>query len=128
MVRKMAKNLTCRWQRPKLQPSNNLSNHLPNELEWWSYPCPLYWLYDHQPDYDAECDVCCTKEDIDHLICHCPRFASERQKLSDALRQLDDRPLSVQMLLEHRHRLSSAQKAVKAVLCFLRTTGLCDHL
>uniref|UniRef100_L7LSY4 ribonuclease H n=1 Tax=Rhipicephalus pulchellus TaxID=72859 RepID=L7LSY4_RHIPC len=74
------------------------------------------------------CEVCGTEEDIDHLLCRCPRFASERRTLSAVMRRLDDRPLSVQMLLEHRPHRSSANKAVKALLCFLRTTGLCERL
>ena len=76
----------------------------------------------------AACDVCGTEENIEHLLCHCPRFASERQVLSNALRRLDDRPISVQVLLEHRPHVSTAHKAVKALLCFLRRTGLCERL
>lgn len=76
----------------------------------------------------AACEVCGTDETIDHLLCHCPRYAQERQELANALKKLDNRTLSVQVLLEHRPHRSSAHKAVKALLCFLRTTGLCQRL
>lgn len=66
--------------------------------------------------------------DIDHLLCHCPRFASGRRTVSDALRRWDDGPLSLQMLLEQRPHRTLAHKAIKALSRFFRATGLYESL
>lgn len=76
----------------------------------------------------ATCEMCDTDETLDHLLCHCPRFVEERKTLAETLRQLDDRPLSIQTLLEHRPHRSSAHKALKALLRFLKMTGLRERL
>ena len=77
---------------------------------------------------NSTCNHCSCEETISHLLCECPRFSAPRQELSNALDKLDNRPMSEQRVLGPWPSRSSAQKALKALLRFLRTTGLRDRL
>lgn len=77
----------------------------------------------------AECETCGTSETIRHVLCECPRYSAERKKLSSALRNLDSRrPFSEEKILCHWPSQSSAQKATKELLRFLRATNLNTRL
>lgn len=76
----------------------------------------------------AACDSCDSEETIEHILCHCPRYSSQRQSLVTTLARLDDRPLSEQTILECRLMRSSHQKAMRALLRFLRTSDLLERL
>uniref|UniRef100_L7LY72 ribonuclease H n=1 Tax=Rhipicephalus pulchellus TaxID=72859 RepID=L7LY72_RHIPC len=74
------------------------------------------------------CDNCSCEETIAHLLCECPRFKAPRKELSKVFDRLDNRPLSEEKVLGHWSKPSSARKALRALLRFLRTTSLRDRL
>lgn len=76
----------------------------------------------------AACGHCGSDETIEHVLCHCPRYSVQRRQLAAALARLDDRPLSEQSVLERRHDLCAHRKSVKALLNFLRGSGLLYRL
>lgn len=72
-----------------------------------------------------ECEVCGTPETIRHLSCDCPRYSSERKMLSSTLCSLDSRrTFSEEKILCHWPSPSTAHKATRALMRFLRATNL----
>lgn len=76
----------------------------------------------------AGCDACGVEEAIEHLLCRCPQYSTERNVLATALGRLDDRPFTVDTILGHRSLPSSSQKATKALLRYLYDTRLHERL
>lgn len=76
----------------------------------------------------ATCDHCDNDETIEHILCQCPQYSSQRQSLSAVFARLDDQPFSEQSILECRKDRASRQKATKALMKFLRATRLVERL
>uniref|UniRef100_L7LXV3 Putative tick transposon n=1 Tax=Rhipicephalus pulchellus TaxID=72859 RepID=L7LXV3_RHIPC len=74
------------------------------------------------------CEVCGCSETVAHLLCDCTRFNSERDTLSAALRQLDNRPLTEFKILGPWPTRSATRAALRALLRFLEATGLSEKL
>lgn len=96
--------------------------------------CDLTWPFTNAYSFQIgmanspTCDNCSCEETIAHFLCECPRFSAPRKELSRVLDELDKHSLSEEQVLGHWPRPSLAQKALKALLRFLRRTGLRDRL
>lgn len=76
----------------------------------------------------ANCSTCGVEETTRHLLCDCPRYDDERIALRTALGHLDDRPFTEEKILGPWPRASAMCRATKALLRFLKNTGLYDRL
>uniref|UniRef100_L7LZN4 ribonuclease H n=1 Tax=Rhipicephalus pulchellus TaxID=72859 RepID=L7LZN4_RHIPC len=87
-----------------------------------AFACRIGWAD------SAACEHCGTDETIQHVLCECPQYSSQRQSLAAVLARLDDQPLSEKSILECRKDQASRRKATKALLKFLRATRLVERL
>lgn len=74
------------------------------------------------------CDSCMCEETIEHLLCTCPRYDVQRLSLRTTLNRLDSRPFSESKILGPWLHPSLAQKALRALVLYLKCTGLRDRL
>uniref|UniRef100_A0A131YZP8 Tick transposon n=1 Tax=Rhipicephalus appendiculatus TaxID=34631 RepID=A0A131YZP8_RHIAP len=77
---------------------------------------------------NAECNDCAVDETIEHILCCCPTYANERLHLRTALHQLDGSVFTVEKVLGPWGCPSQLHKATKALLRFLKDTGLIRRL
>lgn len=77
---------------------------------------------------DPDCETCHVPETISHVLCHCPRYAHPREQLARTLARLDCRVVSEEVLLGPWPDAKRSHKAFKAVLTFLRSSGLSEIL
>uniref|UniRef100_L7M0C3 Putative tick transposon n=1 Tax=Rhipicephalus pulchellus TaxID=72859 RepID=L7M0C3_RHIPC len=76
----------------------------------------------------AACNICACEETLEHILCHCPSYQAQRRGMEAKLRHLYSRPLTEKKILGPWPTVSHMRKATKALLCFLRTTGLHERL
>lgn len=76
----------------------------------------------------THCDACGVEETIEHVFCRCPQYLTQRRVLTAAITRLDNRPFTIETVLRHRSLSSASQKATKAILRYLKDTGLHERL
>uniref|UniRef100_L7M3W2 Putative tick transposon n=1 Tax=Rhipicephalus pulchellus TaxID=72859 RepID=L7M3W2_RHIPC len=76
----------------------------------------------------AACNSCGREETIEHILCHCPSYQTHRRVLGAKLDRLDARPLSEKKILGPWSTASDMHKATKALLSYLKATGLHERL
>ncbi|XP_054918846.2 superkiller complex protein 2 isoform X2 [Dermacentor andersoni] len=77
---------------------------------------------------NALCNACLCEETLEHILCDCPEYNVQRQSLAFVLAHLDNRPLSVATIFTYRRQKTSQVKATKALLRFMKETGLDKRL
>lgn len=61
------------------------------------------------------CEVCNVTETIGHVLCDCPKYVEERERLDNDLTRLDSAPLSEDVILGPWPDAQSSFKAIQAV-------------
>lgn len=74
------------------------------------------------------CDSCNCEETVEHVLCFCHLYETERDLLRSVLDRLDSRPFSETKILGPWPHASQAYKATRALLQFMKSTGLSDRL
>uniref|UniRef100_A0A224Z061 Non-ltr rnase hi domain of reverse transcriptase n=1 Tax=Rhipicephalus zambeziensis TaxID=60191 RepID=A0A224Z061_9ACAR len=74
------------------------------------------------------CLRCDVPEDLNHVLCECRLYASERQSMKEALKLQQDSNLELKHILGPWQTSSTALRATKALLTFLRATSLNETL
>lgn len=83
-----------------------------------------HYLYKIQQASSPFCSTCDSREDIRHVICVCPKYTAQRQKLILSLCRQLGAGLELRAVLGPWSGLSQAARAIKALLKFLRSTEL----
>lgn len=87
-----------------------------------------HYLHKTRRVASPHCQVCSVREDIEHVLCVCPRYDTPRLTWKTTLGLRADAPLKLCDAIGPWHSTAAATRSTRALVSFLRDSGLNETL